>query len=178
MTPQERWDSYRIAIIIDRENITMKEILNIQKIKELKEKNIALSNSIDNNQTKYITRQIELMELIQALIKDELNCFYPIKQSEVQYNNKKYSSFVIECLNEVEKLKIKKIIINILGQEQIDILDSLPLQKDETFKKNNYLIFTVKIELLGFEGKNIINKLKTFLDKKNMEEIKISLIFI
>ena len=117
ITPEERWDSYRIATIIDRENAIMKEILNRQKIKEPKEENIVVSISIGNNQAKYTKRQIEFMELIQVLIKDELNCCYPIKETKVQYNNKKYSSFVIECLNEIEKIKIKKIIINILGEE-------------------------------------------------------------
>lgn len=167
MTPQERLDTYRIATIIDRENIIEKEILNRQKIKELKEKNIGLSTSIGNNQTKNITtRQNEFMELIQALIKDKLNCCYPIKQTEVQYNNKKYSSFVIECLDEEEKINIKKIIINILGQEQIYFQDSIDLQKHKINENNRGLIFSVKMELLGFDEKNIINKLKAFLEIK------------
>ena len=168
MMPEERWDNYRIATIIDRENTIMKEILNRQKIKGPKEENIALSISIGNNQAKYTKSQIEFMELIQALIKDELNCSYPIKETKVQYNNKNYSSFIIECLNEIEKIKIKKIIINILGEEQIYFQDSLLLQYDEEFSKNNGLIFSIKIELLELEGKNLINKLKAFLETKKI----------
>ena len=167
MTPQERWDSYHIATIIDRENIIMKEALNRQTIKELEEKNIALSNSIGNNQTKYQTRQIEFMELMQALLKDKLNNCYPIKQIKVQNNDKKYLSFVIEGLNEVEKIKIKNIIINILGKEQIYFQDSIELQKNEIFEKNNSLIVSIKIELLEFDGKNIINNLKTILETQS-----------
>ena len=162
MTPKDRWDTYRIATIVDRENIKIKEIKNKQRIEELDEKNIALSISKGNNQDKYTTRQIEFIELIQNLIKGELNGYYPIKQTKINNGNKKYSSFVIECFDEVEKIKIKNLMINVLGEDKINFNDSLALQSYGTFKKNDCLNFSIKEDSQGLISKNIRDKLKTF----------------
>ena len=101
------------------------------------------------------------MKIIQTIIRDKFNYCCPIEQTKS--NNKKYSSFIINCLDEIGKIKIKEYLNNILGQAQINFHDSILLQFDDKFDKNNCLIFSIKIDSLGFHNKNIIDKLKSYL---------------
>ena len=161
MTPKERWDSYRVAIIVDRQNIIQKEKANQEQIKELNKKNLPLLISFGNNQAKHTMRQIEFMEIIQTIIRNKFKYCCPIEQTKS--NNKKYSSFIINSLDEIGKIQIKEYLNDILGQAQINFHDSILFQFDDTFDKNNCLIFSIKIDSLGFHNKNIIDKLKSYL---------------